>query len=344
MSTPSEYRRSIDELATHAIRWWPPTLVDREANASVIPLLVKSLNQFLSLLTLSCERPDQVFDLAVAANFPGNLFLKHLCVLSNVGGESLKRINGNSSTLFPVQAGSGQRVFTFAWKGNEYSWPLRGLPLTGLSNNILQVDGKSLATQHPFSDATKDIAMLLLHGATAENTDLSDGPLAECEIGGMLGESDLLEAYVRESYIRVSRITGGAKANTLGAIAESYIKDRLEALLADSDIVVRSGTIMLSDDDAEVFDIVIDTPTCSIGVEVSFQVTTNSTIERKAKQAELRHKKLRNAGHFMAYVVDGAGNLERRKAITTICNHSDCTVAFSETEFEVLSAFVREHI
>jgi len=39
---------------------------------------------------------------------------------------------------------------------------------------------------------------------------------------------------------------------------------------------------------------------------------------------------------------DDAGNFQRQSAISTICNYSDCTVAYSEEEFKILSNWAKE--
>jgi len=79
-----------------------------------------------------------------------------------------------------------------------------------------------------------------------------------------------------------------------------------------------------------------------VAIEVSFQVTTNSVIERKGGQAKSRYEQIESAGHKIAYVIDGAGNFERRSAVENICSYSHCTVAFSETELEVLCNFMKD--
>ena len=79
-----------------------------------------------------------------------------------------------------------------------------------------------------------------------------------------------------------------------------------------------------------------------VGVEVSFQVTTNSTIERKSGQAFDRQALMHKNGHKIAYVIDGAGNFQRFAAISSICTYSDCTIAYTDSEFDVLANFARE--
>lgn len=80
-----------------------------------------------------------------------------------------------------------------------------------------------------------------------------------------------------------------------------------------------------------------------LAIEVSFQVTTNSTIERKSGQAKTRYEQIEQAGHRIAYVLDGAGNFQRETALRVICSYSHCTVAFSHSELDILCNFIREY-
>ena len=68
------------------------------------------------------------------------------------------------------------------------------------------------------------------------------------------------------------------------------------------------------------------------------------SIERKAAQAAERQALINAAGHKIAYVIDGAGNFQRSTAISTICSYSNCTVAYSDSEFDVLVEFLRESL
>jgi hypothetical protein len=90
------------------------------------------------------------------------------------------------------------------------------------------------------------------------------------------------------------------------------------------------------------FDLVVSYQGKHVAIEVSFQVTTNSVIERKAGQARARREQIEQAGHKIAYVLDGAGNFQRSTALTTICTQSHCTVAFSRNELNVLCDFIKE--
>ncbi|GAI06341.1 unnamed protein product, partial [marine sediment metagenome] len=203
----------------------------------------------------------------------------------------------------------------------------------------------SLANRSALDGLTKDMIMILLHGSTSMNTDTAE-VLRKCEIGNLLGRPEELERYVKEKYIWVSRITGGAEANALGQVAQQHLCEFLSRELEPSYEVRPNGYISgITQNDGRTqirFDIVVEKNTRAVAVEVSFQVTTNSTIERKAGQAASRYRTLKERGHQIAYVIDGAGNFQRRSAISNICANSDCTVAYTEEEFSVLLEFIKD--
>lgn len=335
------YARDIEQLQQNACMWWPQHLGEANASISVIPKLVETQDEFLSILCLSKDNPLRVFDILAASGFPVNLFLKHLCVLADYGGEPIQRLGRSFSDLFMTEGGNHE--ISFFWDTNTYNYTFKVLPVKGLGNKKLFIDGVGLATPKGISDLYRDIIVLLLFGSTSNAS--SYAALSSCEIGTLLGKSEQLKKYVRQRYILVSRITGGATANSLGQLAQTEIVDYLSSALGDEYLVVSNGSIQLSGYDKRSgmpFDIVVERDGNKVGIEVSFQVTTNSTIERKAGQSVDRYTLMKNDGHGIAYVIDGAGNFQRCSAVSTICGNSDCTVAYSDAEFAVLAEWIRE--
>lgn len=174
--------------------------------------------------------------------------------------------------------------------------------------------------------------------------------LAKCQIGNYLGKPNELNDFIKQRYIWVSRITGGAQSNTLGQIAQDFVAQYIKKHISIEGIEVNSGgrlpRVTHSDPTTGLltsFDIIVTNKIKYIAIEVSFQVTTNSVIERKGGQAKSRYEQIEAAGHKIAYVLDGSGNFERRSALETICSYSHCTVAFSESELAVLCDFAEEY-
>lgn len=153
-----------------------------------------------------------------------------------------------------------------------------------------------------------------------------------------------LEEFVKKRYIWVSRITGGATSNKLGHLAQDYVIGFLKTKLRDWNFDNKTIPDISQNERTDIsFDIVAQSPKNKFcAIEMSFQVTTNSVIERKAGQARDRQKRLHDRGHKMAYIIDGSGNFTRSSALATICRYSDCTVTFKESELDALVNFLND--
>jgi len=330
--------RKLDDLEANALKFWPDRIAEMERNSSIIPKLIETQDKFISLLNIADAEPyawKKV--LATSKQLSANLFLKHLMVLSDIGGEKLMRFKTELPKIFEND------TMEFVWNGTNYSYTFQSLSgKKTWNNNHLKVDGVGLANAHPLSAVIEDIANLLLFGGAAIADNIPNDIEERCMIGTLIGHKKELDAFVRQRYIWVSRITGGATANSLGNLAQKYVVDFLQEKLPKWDFnkkqidkISQNKRTLLS------YDIVAKSPKGKFcAIEVSFQVTTNSTIERKAGQAQARQKQLSRYGHKIAYIIDGAGNFERSSALKAICQFSDCTVTFKDSELETLSKFL----
>lgn len=339
-----KYNRNIEELKKNAALWWPEELKEKNSKANVIPLLLSTQEQFLSILKLAKKDPFKVFDLIDTSEFPANYFLKHLVVLADYGGEKIQRLGNEFEDIFPKDE-DDKYYFEFTWNEQDFKYQFMEFPIKGMGNDKFKIDGKGLTKEVNLDNKTKDLIAILLFAAASDVHDKA--ALDLCEIGTLIGDPDKLEAYVRNKYIVVSRITGGATANSLGQLAQTEIVEFLGDLLDDSYEIIRNGYINLSGyekDGGMPFDIVVKRNDKAVGIEVSFQVTTNSTIERKSGQAADRYNLMHKDGYKIAYVLDGAGNFQRSSAISTICQFSDCTVAYTVSEFKVLADWIKSEL
>lgn len=336
------YNRKFADLEKKAVKWWPKELEATVAAESVIPKLLATQEQFINILKLSGNSPHQVFDVLQASEMPANLFLKHLVILADYGGELIKRLGREFKEVFAIDAATNQRAMQYIFRGQKETYAFESLPVSGFGNTKLEIDGAAIVKPVRLSPLHRDMIMVLMHGATSDVAHLA--ALEKCEIGMLLGDEVAIDKYVLEKYIHVSRITTGASANGLGQIAQTYVLETLRRVLPKGYKIARNGSIVLTNYDkggGMPFDIVVEKNGKKVGVEVSFQVTTNSVIERKAGQAESRLNLMHEDGFWIAYVMDGAGNFQRSSAVSTICNFSDCTVAYSEAEIEVLAKFIQ---
>lgn len=344
------YERTIDELEVHACKWWPAELREVEQNLSNLPVLLDTQDQFISILKLANkEKPSCIFNLIRDAGFPNTLFLKHLIVLTDFGSEPLQRINKNFTMLFP------DGVFKFDIGNGVQEYTFQSLPVGGTLNNAkMRIDTKErMLAGGTDTGMYDDLIMLLIYGAAAVRP-MVRGVLYKCTQYMYLGNPAQIEDFVKKNYIRVSKIMAGSTATTLGNVAQQYVVDYLSTALGENYTVRSNGTVpgVTQNDGVTLttFDAVVDRKDDSgrhkkyVAVEITFQETTNSTIERKGGQARSRFEAITNSRNYIAYIVDGAGNFARRSAISVICNNSHCTVAFTKEEFDLLVEFIRERI
>ena len=330
--------RDIQDIENNALKFWPSEIAGKEKNSSIIPKLIETQDKFISLLNISDANPYVWKDtLSSTRTLPGNLFLKHLIVLSDIGGEKLMRFKKELPHIL-------HNKMNFIWNGKNFIYKFQTLSGSAIWNNKnLSVDGDGLTNSIELTPMMEDVCMLLLFGGSVTNENIPSEITEKCIIGIMLGKTDELETFVKQRYIWVSRITGGAEANTLGQLTQNYVKDYLETKLPDWRIN-KDQLLNVSQNERTSLsvDIIARSPKGKIcAIEVSFQVTTNSTIERKAGQAQSRQKLLHSKGHKMAYVIDGAGNFARQSALKTICQYSDCTVSFKDSELDKLVKFLK---
>ena len=332
--------RDFDNLKSEALIFWPVEISEKERESSIIPLLLETQDSFISLLHISDKSPTSWKEvLASTKSLYPNLLLKHLMILTDIGGEKTTKFK---TELPDILEGSN---FNYVWKEQEYDYQFQTLSgKVKWSNLHLHVDGKRLFTPKALSSEMEDVIMLLMFGGSCLNAPLPQEILDKCMIGTLLGNKKALDTFVRQRYIWVSRITRGAQANAMGYLVEEYVKEELKNHLNDWDFS-RKSIPGISQNEGRTntsFDIVAESPDGKFcAIELSFQVTTNSTIERKQGQAQARQTVLHNKGHHIAYVIDGAGNFERRSALSTICQYSDCTVTFKDSEIGKLADFLK---
>jgi len=344
------YERTIDELEIHACKWWPREVREEALKISVLQILLDSQEKFISIMKLADkDNPSSLFELLDASRFSYSLFLKHLVVLVDFGGEPLQRVNKNFAEMFP------DKKLTFDVGGGVQEYSFAALPVTGVLNNKrMRIDTvENLSATLSDVSLCRDIIMLLMYGAAATNASIR-AILFKCTSYEYIGDDSKVEEFVRQNYIKVSRIIGGKTASDLGNVAQQYVVNYLTEALGGDYCVRSNGTIpgVTQNDGGTLtsFDVVIDKVDDVrrhkkyVAVEVTFQETSNSTIERKGGQARDRFEKITSSRNYIAYIIDGAGNFSRRSAISVLCENSHCNVAYTPAEFELLIEFIKEKI
>jgi hypothetical protein len=132
------YRRTVEEIRELASMFWPSDLSQKEAEISVIPKLIETQEQFIAIISIAVSDLSGLFQIVDSSRLSANMFLKHLVVIADFGGEMIKRVNGQFDSLFPLKR------LDYIWNLQTYSYPLKSLPVIGqLTNNKLGIDGKA---------------------------------------------------------------------------------------------------------------------------------------------------------------------------------------------------------
>lgn len=334
-------KMTIEKLEKNACLYWPATLAERASEFSAIEPLLETQDIFISFLSVADLSPTAWQDvLKFNKKLSPNLFLKHLMVLSDVGGERLQRFSKDINKIFPMNK------FIYSWDGKNYEYKFQSNGLLWTNKNLNVEKSTLLKARNEFSPQMIDVCMLLMWGGLIKNTkNIPVEILEKCIIGGLLGKPVQIKEFITQRYIVVSRQTGGSTANDLGHVCESYVREQLNNMLPAN--ITLGGhhipNVTHNENNLSTFDLVARCDNGKyIGIEISFQVTTNSTIERKAGLAKSRYDLVHAQGHKIAYIIDGSGNFQRRNAISTIINHSDCTVSFKDKEIKRLAQFIIE--
>lgn len=344
------YERTLEELEKHAGKWWPREVREEADKISILHTLLETQDQFISILKLAKRtEPEKITSLLDAASIPYNLFLKHLMVLSDFGSEPLQRIGTDFNELFPngkfsYDTGKDVKVYRF-----------KCLPVRGkLTNKKMKISTVEDLEQGRYNaELCEDLIMIVAYGASATQAK-TRAVLYRCVLSEYFGQYKKIDSFVKQGYIRVSRIIAGKTATDLGNTAQQYVVNYLAEHLGENYNVKSNGTIPgVTQNDGNTltsFDVVIDRKDDTsrhkkyVAVEVTFQETTNSTIERKGGQARDRFEKITSTRNFIAYIIDGAGNFSRTSAVSVLCDNSHCTVAYTPEEFHLLLEFIREKI
>lgn len=343
------FLRTVKDLEEVGCKWWPKEVREEAMRVSILQYMLETQEKFISILTLSDkDEPKKLFKLIEASGFEYHLFLKHLILLTDVGSEPIQRINTSFKDIFP------KKVLEYSICQKQYKYKFNSLPIKSKPTNAkMQINTmKNLQKSCKNKDLCKDIIMLLIYGASSTSL-RARAVLYKCNASEYLGQKEKIKKYVRENYIRVSRIIAGKTATDLGNVAQLYALKYLSKQLGENYELVNNGTIpevKLDDDKEATFDIVVSRKDDQgkfkkyVGIEVSFQETSNSVSERKGREAQARFRNTNNRRCYVAYIIDGVGNFSRPSAMNDMCNNSHCNVAYTPSELNLLVEFIKEKI
>lgn len=161
------YKRNVEDLRKLASMFWSSELSKEEAELSVIPKLLESQDQFIAILSVNVSSLDGLFQIVDSSTISASLFLKHLLVMADFGGEMIQRLNSQFKLIFPTGR------IDYIWNEQTYCYNFKVLPIPGTLNNTkLTITGKKLLENKPLSEIHKDIIAILLFGLVQSTKEL----------------------------------------------------------------------------------------------------------------------------------------------------------------------------
>ena len=265
-----------------------------------------------------------VADLLTEGRLPRSLAVRHCMLATDIGMETIDRLadflNFHDITQFRIKS----VTYTDAYQ-------LRTL---GMNDGVQSISNSDLDEFE--IDTLHDICTILCFG---EHIDvLADYPTFDrCRLGTVCGDDQAIADYFADLYVRFSPQTRGRVAVKKGQIAESVTREFLESVVSSLDRLVFASSSRVPDvpkegDDQE-FDFVLrttDTNPTYVAIECAFQETTNSTLERKARQSRELYPSFHEREYYFCHVVDGAGYFNRSNALKQMIEYSDIAVGFNE--------------
>lgn len=337
----------MDQIQQNAALFWPLEIVDEANRQSILQQLLDTQDDFISILNYPAKSVEAFFAAVENASLSSRLFLKHSMVITDFGGELLQRVNSFFDLIFPGG------VLEFSFRGVVETYRFETLPVSGLTNQRLKITGNRIPEEEGLDPMVKDVIAILVFGGASTHRQAAN-ILQNCDLHEYLGRKRELAEYVRQKYIWVSRIIAGAvnvtRGNLIERSIEVHLRNRLEPhgimLSRNSYLpgVTHRGQNRNSTTNETTFDLVARKGERYVGIEISFQVTTNSVIERKGREALETFRQAEVLGYGVAHIIDGAGNFQRRPAFTNLLEASHCTVAYSEEELDLLSDFIIDYI
>lgn len=358
----------IQELKEEANWFWTDEIIGSQQENLLISQLIESTeavqtcvkesnieNITENLMNLKDEEENEI---------PRFIVLKNLMILLDVSAEILDRAVMYLYEKKIVQLTVGENVYKFFKLGSEFKIQLS-------NNNIYKQSDKDDEFFH-------DILNLLLYASGSEELKLFN-TFESFKLGLLTGNEELLTKFLLQRSIENSSQIKQLRAVSYGNGLQREVMTRLTRELSNLGVKValdnrylgiqQFDIVLYKENEDE--DIVLPTALTMFGkktltndekeklkntraslmknwkwavIEVSFQETTNSTMERKSKQAANGlYRSIQENNHQLIYLIDGAGYFRRPKVIDTILNNSHQVASLSTEGQEKILEYLKKY-
>ncbi len=328
----AEVNSILEHLKQAGYWFWTEDLRNTEI-AQGTNLLLESLDEFITILEDS--EPSELIDnlLASRGEITSLLAVRHSMLATDISAEFLDRVR--RYLVF-----KGIRRLTMISDDQTIEYDMRRLAQfdRALSNN--QINSAS-------EELLRDLLFIICYGNRVREFE-EFTTFRRCALGEICGDERRVREYLSKLYIKFSRQTTGRSTAESGSIPEEIVREHLGRCLAERSNIRQMSANRLP---AEIpggptqFDFVYEISTNTRGevyviIEVAFQETTNSVIERKARLAAEMFNRNNSDSLILCYVVDGAGYFARESALKKMIRYSDICVGLRPEELDRLCNFM----
>lgn len=315
-------KENYDRLLENGKWFWTEEMMPDDLYSEDTKKILETKDEFLEILEKS-SKENIVSNLLNSENLDSRLAIRHAMLATNTGKEGLDRLASYFS-FFDVQQAEASELDL------SHEFNVLGQKDHALNNSNLNDIGDGIL---------EDIAFILCFGEYMES--LKDYPTFDrCKLGGICGDENEIADYFADLYVLFSNQTQGRIRVKKGNLAENITEDFLNEIVKDNPSLEFADGNRVPDvpkeGDNQQFDFVLkltsDGEEKYIAIPVAFQETTNSVIERKARQARELYPRFKELDFYLCHVVDGAGYYKRSNALKQMIQHSDLSIGFNELE------------
>tara|TARA_Y100000782_G_C10150698_1_gene251365 strand:- start:48 stop:1076 length:1029 start_codon:yes stop_codon:yes gene_type:complete len=325
----------LEKLKENGSWFWTSSIRSTGSN-NALSDLIKTRDQFMKILETETE--DSIVNalLKTKESLTEKLVITHLMRATDGSAELLDRVKDYLSfkkiKSLTIQKNDGtDRTYKIQSMGTTFTTKLR--------NKEILAGNKKLH---------EDIITILLFGSKIkEFTEFIT--FKKLNLGQIIGDQKELGKYFESLYIKVSRQESGIATAASGTGPQKVVDDALEKYFSKNNSINRVSTSRIKgigkDKEGQQFDTVYQVDrkgesAIFVAIEIAFQETTNSVIERKSKQAVELFKVFKQNGYFLCFVIDGAGYFSRKKATKDIIKNSHQCVTFNKSDLQKLCEFI----
>lgn len=313
-------QNEIEQLRITGKWFWADDFVSPHVNPQ-LRQLVDTYKEVLDTIRLS--KPKNVVAKLLELSINTSLIVKHIMILLDVSAESLDR-----ASMFIYE--KGYKGLTLS-SGETVPFHSLGIEkYRDLKNENIAKAGPGLR---------RDLLNILTFAAISDEFGAFE-TFKNCNLCEICGDEGKLNEHLLYLSLKSNSQIKQLRAVDFGTQLQQSIRNYLSPHMKPLGVVYAPSSRY----NGQSFDLVLQKGDKHMVIEVAFQETTNSTLERKGKQAK---NGLFNSidlnGDKLVYVVDGAGYFKRKKALTDLATNSHLICNVSSQGLSRLKDFMYDY-